>query len=235
VLVAQKVAVGVYKGVTTRELDELAAETAASMTSKHPDYAQVRMHPPNPSRRAARPLPRSAHRNAFFSEEPRRVPSRFQTSPAPTNGPLTFHPSPPFAARRSHRGLQPAQGDQEVLLGDVRAQPRVTRPSPDAPERRFPSSPNVPTGRILNPRPDDLTRPRPSRAKICSMKIMYEHVNKRNGKWSPLLSDDVYEIIKEVRDQPPPPDSLPPDLGAPSATRLRRFEPQARSRFPRAR
>ena len=42
VLVAQKVAVGVYKGVTTSELDELAAETAASMTSKHPDYAQVR-------------------------------------------------------------------------------------------------------------------------------------------------------------------------------------------------
>jgi hypothetical protein len=41
VLVAQKVAVGVYKGVTTSELDELAAETAASMTSKHPDYAQV--------------------------------------------------------------------------------------------------------------------------------------------------------------------------------------------------
>ena len=28
-----------YKGVTTMELDELAAETAASMTSKHPDYA----------------------------------------------------------------------------------------------------------------------------------------------------------------------------------------------------
>jgi hypothetical protein len=34
------------------------------------------------------------------------------------------------------------------------------------------------------------------------MKIMYEHVNKRNGKWSPLLSDDVYEIIKEVRAEP---------------------------------
>jgi ribonucleoside-diphosphate reductase subunit M1 len=29
----------VYKGVTTSELDELAAETAASMTSKHPDYS----------------------------------------------------------------------------------------------------------------------------------------------------------------------------------------------------
>ena len=45
VVVAQKVAVGVYKGVTTCELDELAAETAASMTSKHPDYAQVRISP----------------------------------------------------------------------------------------------------------------------------------------------------------------------------------------------
>ncbi|KAJ7542211.1 hypothetical protein O6H91_10G094600 [Diphasiastrum complanatum] len=39
VLVAQKVCVGVYKGVTTSQLDELAAETAASMTTNHPDYA----------------------------------------------------------------------------------------------------------------------------------------------------------------------------------------------------
>ncbi|GAQ89121.1 ribonucleoside-diphosphate reductase complex [Klebsormidium nitens] len=41
VLVAQKVTTGVYTGVTTSELDELAAETAASMTAKHPDYAQL--------------------------------------------------------------------------------------------------------------------------------------------------------------------------------------------------
>lgn len=41
VLVAQKVTAGVYKGVTTAELDELAAETAASMTATHPDYALV--------------------------------------------------------------------------------------------------------------------------------------------------------------------------------------------------
>lgn len=39
---AQKVCSGVYKGVTTAELDELAAETAASMTASHPDYAVVR-------------------------------------------------------------------------------------------------------------------------------------------------------------------------------------------------
>ena len=48
VLVAQKVTMGVYKGVTTSELDELAAETAASLTATHPDYALVRTasHPP---------------------------------------------------------------------------------------------------------------------------------------------------------------------------------------------
>mmetsp|Transcript_1031 Transcript_1031/g.4197 ORF Transcript_1031/g.4197 Transcript_1031/m.4197 type:complete len:840 (-) Transcript_1031:329-2848(-) len=94
VLVAQKVAVGVYKGVTTSELDELAAETAASMTSKHPDYAQL----------AARIAVSNLHKNTLksFSE---------------------------------------------------------------------------------------------------TMKIMHEHVNKRNGKWSPLLADDVYEIIKENADR----------------------------------
>lgn len=41
ILVAQKVCAGVYKGVTTSQLDELAAETAAAMTTSHPDYAQV--------------------------------------------------------------------------------------------------------------------------------------------------------------------------------------------------
>jgi hypothetical protein len=41
VLVAQKVCMGVYKGVTTSQLDELAAETAAAMTTNHPDYAIV--------------------------------------------------------------------------------------------------------------------------------------------------------------------------------------------------
>jgi len=37
--VAKKVISGIYDGVTTSELDNLAAETAASLTSKHPDYA----------------------------------------------------------------------------------------------------------------------------------------------------------------------------------------------------
>lgn len=39
VLVAQKVCAGVYRGVTTSQLDELAAETAAALTASHPDYA----------------------------------------------------------------------------------------------------------------------------------------------------------------------------------------------------
>jgi hypothetical protein len=34
-----KVVNGLYAGVTTVELDNLAAETAATMTTKHPDYA----------------------------------------------------------------------------------------------------------------------------------------------------------------------------------------------------
>ncbi|UKJ08995.1 ribonucleoside-diphosphate reductase subunit alpha [Solitalea lacus] len=37
--VAKKVIEGLYDGVTTSELDNLAAETAASLTVKHPDYA----------------------------------------------------------------------------------------------------------------------------------------------------------------------------------------------------
>lgn len=39
--IAKKVINGIYDGVTTVELDNLAAETAASMTTKHPDYAQL--------------------------------------------------------------------------------------------------------------------------------------------------------------------------------------------------
>jgi len=39
--VAMKVIEGIYEGVTTFELDNLAAEVAASLTVKHPDYAQL--------------------------------------------------------------------------------------------------------------------------------------------------------------------------------------------------
>ena len=41
VKVAMRVIEGLYDGVTTSELDNLAAETAASMTIAHPDYAQL--------------------------------------------------------------------------------------------------------------------------------------------------------------------------------------------------
>src|SRR5687767_14620024 len=37
--VAMKVINGLYDGVTTSELDNLAAEIAATLTTKHPDYA----------------------------------------------------------------------------------------------------------------------------------------------------------------------------------------------------
>ena len=41
VLVAQKVIQGVYDGVSTAALDDLAAETAAYLTTQHPDYARL--------------------------------------------------------------------------------------------------------------------------------------------------------------------------------------------------
>src|SRR5436190_6336507 len=37
--VAQKVIEGIFDGVTTSQLDNLAAEIAASMTTRHPDFA----------------------------------------------------------------------------------------------------------------------------------------------------------------------------------------------------
>src|SRR6187431_2462413 len=37
--VAKKTIEGIYEGVPTTELDNLAAETAASLTITHPDYA----------------------------------------------------------------------------------------------------------------------------------------------------------------------------------------------------
>ncbi|MFN9883944.1 MAG: ATP cone domain-containing protein, partial [Bacteroidota bacterium] len=39
ITVSLKVIEGLYDGVSTTELDNLAAETAAMLTTKHPDYA----------------------------------------------------------------------------------------------------------------------------------------------------------------------------------------------------
>ncbi len=39
--IAKKVIDGIFDGVTTQELDNLAAETAASLTTRHPDYATL--------------------------------------------------------------------------------------------------------------------------------------------------------------------------------------------------
>ena len=37
--IAQKVIAGIYDGISTQELDNLAAETAASLIPNHPDYS----------------------------------------------------------------------------------------------------------------------------------------------------------------------------------------------------
>ena len=86
-----------YKGVTTVELDELAAETSASLTARHPDYAIVSggTSPQCPVR-----YPCLACLWLF---------SR-----------LTFLPASVRAARCQDCCLQPAQDDSEELQRDVR-------------------------------------------------------------------------------------------------------------------
>ena len=63
--VAKKVIEGLYDGVTTSELDNLAAETAASLTTKHPDYALL----------ASRIAVSNLHKNTIksFSETMRKM------------------------------------------------------------------------------------------------------------------------------------------------------------------
>ena len=56
-IVVQKVIAGFYKGITSSELDELAAETAAHLTSVHPDYGVL----------AARIAISNLHKNTFKS------------------------------------------------------------------------------------------------------------------------------------------------------------------------
>ncbi len=65
VAVAMRVIEGIYEGVTTSELDSLAAEVAASMTTRHPDYALL----------AARIAVSNLHKNTkkSFSETMREM------------------------------------------------------------------------------------------------------------------------------------------------------------------
>jgi ribonucleoside-diphosphate reductase alpha chain len=41
VIISQKVIEGIYDGITTEELDKLAAETAAYLSTQHPDYSKL--------------------------------------------------------------------------------------------------------------------------------------------------------------------------------------------------
>lgn len=60
VIISQKVITGVYPGVTTSELDELAAQTAAYMATQHPEFSVLA------ARIAVSNLHKSTHK--MFSE-----------------------------------------------------------------------------------------------------------------------------------------------------------------------
>ena len=80
----QKVISGVYNGVTTVELDTLAAETAASMTTKHPDYAILA------ARIAVSNLHKETKKTFTGGSLLKQIPATIYPSPSP---PL---PSPPL-------------------------------------------------------------------------------------------------------------------------------------------
>ena len=76
-MVAQKVISGIYDGVSTAELDELAVGTAANMVTTHPDYDTL----------AARLAASILHKetSASFAETMERLYTRLDSfgSPAP--------------------------------------------------------------------------------------------------------------------------------------------------------
>src|SRR5260370_38414714 len=81
--VAKKVIEGLFDGVTTSELDNLAAETAASLTTKHPDYALL----------ASRIAVSNLHKNTVksFSETMRRLHGYVDSKKGKNPSLLTYH------------------------------------------------------------------------------------------------------------------------------------------------
>jgi hypothetical protein len=176
--VAQKVASGVYKGVTTSELDELAAETAASMTSKHPDYAQVRRTRPSPalsgsvwhdktsafrgstlsSRMLLFPNVRDADRPALTSPiPPPRSSPPASRSPTCTRTPRSPSPRRTSLARAHAARFRPPSrrvSDPEVFqTSDSRVS--VSRGFENAPERSAPTRAPASSTRIPRPEGSD--------------------------------------------------------------------------------
>ncbi len=194
---AQKVTAGVYKGVTTTELDELAAETAAGMTSLHPDYAVVRTAVQTLASRAlhaqlARVSARQREQVHMqrVARDARRQARRAAARKASLHGSL-----PPFfvravnnthardAACGAHRRRLAAQDHQRVVLFYVRASSRVARAQTVLPfEALLPA---------LHPA-CGLTRCA-ARLPALSIKVLYEYVNPRSGLKAPLIAEDVYK------------------------------------------
>ena len=96
VLVAQKVVTGVYDGVSTAQLDDLASETAAFLTTQHPDYGKL----------AARIAVSNLHKetNKNFTETMMRM---YGLPPHPPRAPR-FQPFPPLSPPSPPLAIAPA-------------------------------------------------------------------------------------------------------------------------------
>jgi hypothetical protein len=94
IAVAMKVIEGIYPGVSTQELDNLAAEIAASLTTTHPDYALLA------SRIAVSNLHKSTEKS--FSKTMKRFTNMLTRKPEnrrpllPLMLPKLFRPMPRF-------------------------------------------------------------------------------------------------------------------------------------------
>ena len=210
VLVAQKVTMGVYKGVTTSELDELAAETAASLTATHPDYALVRRGhaAPGPLPPLPRPLATLSQRH---STGKRRSPPLI----------VCTCPVPQLAARIAvsnlHKStlksfsetcaLGPCNGaygplDMTGLVGCPLSRTRNAALLPLA-SQSLAQVLLQGRGWMYEPCADGIVWQVLAMSRIpvacCRVKVMYNHVNKKNGEAAPLVSEELYNIVMAVR------------------------------------
>lgn len=216
VVVAQKVTAGVYKGVTTTELDELAAQTAAGMTSLHPDYAVVRLLSFLCSTRDAEVACSGRHPRAgaavFSSHVHSDAHGASTGRVAATWGRLAGRvagrhpwccrlfssstPPPALTATPHTRALSP---HSSRLASPWRhcTRRRATRSRRRAFVGPLPKPRRAGAVRAQSPLPRrwPLTPCASSREHTTSsIQVLYDYVNPRNGLRAPLIAEDVYKV-----------------------------------------
>ena len=106
VVVAQKVVVGVYDGVTTAQLDDLASETAAFLTTQHPDYGRL----------AARIAVSNLHKQTEKSFSDTMCADKLRAAATGTASSATECSCP--CRSKMHKYIDPRTGEPAPLISD---------------------------------------------------------------------------------------------------------------------